>query len=495
MKAVVYLRQSQDRTGEELGVTRQRQDARKLAKSRGWTVVAEQADNDLSASGKRKRPGFDAVLAAVDGGEAQAVIAWSMDRLTRNRRDTLRLIEAGERHGVHLAFVQGSDMDLSTPAGRLAADILAGVARHEIDQKSVRQRRAIAQAAEAGKRTGGRRPFGYLEDGVTLHPAEAAALAETYEQILSGTTMGRAARMLNEAGFTTPQTRRDGSPSPWTAQSLGLTLRNPRYGGLRAVGRIPEHGRKTWEIVGPAEWSGVVPEETWRAVEAVLAAPERRRPGRDGVGLLTGLGECGVCNDGTTVHRGAAPRGGSKTYRCRGSLGHFARRAEPIDAYVTGAVIWRLSQPDARDLLQDANRPNVGQLRAALTEAENRMKAISRTWGAGEITDQQFRIANDEAKRRFAEAEAGLIDARRASVLKPLLDDPDGDVAAAWDRLDTDQQRAALAYVLRVVVHPVGQGRRTAFDRASFARAARGEQLTEPERALVKSVRLEWRKV
>ena len=53
---------------------------------------------------------------AVEDGSAQVVIAWALDRLTRNRRDTVRLIEACQRHGVTIALVRGSDMDMSTPA-------------------------------------------------------------------------------------------------------------------------------------------------------------------------------------------------------------------------------------------------------------------------------------------------------------------------------------------------------------------------------------------
>ena len=66
------------------------------------------------AAGKRRRPGFEAILSAIETGEVGAVIAWDMTRLTRNRRDTVRVIEAGERAETcwRSAWI-GSD--LSTP--------------------------------------------------------------------------------------------------------------------------------------------------------------------------------------------------------------------------------------------------------------------------------------------------------------------------------------------------------------------------------------------
>ena len=136
MRAHLYVRVSEDKTGEELGVTRQRDDSLTLARQRGWIVAREHPENDTSAAGHKLRPEFEALLTAVAAGEVDAIIAWSLDRLTRNRRDTVRLIEACEPRRVVIALVRGSDLDMSTPAGRLTADILAGVARHEIEQKS-----------------------------------------------------------------------------------------------------------------------------------------------------------------------------------------------------------------------------------------------------------------------------------------------------------------------------------------------------------------------
>ena len=136
MRAAVYVRVSQDRTGEELGVTRQREDAQALARQRGWEIVAEHVDNDTSAAGKRQRPGFLALMRSVTGHEIDAVIAWDMSRLLRTARDRLTMLEEGKKAGTVLAFVRGSDLDLSTPAGRLMADILGSVAQHEIDQKA-----------------------------------------------------------------------------------------------------------------------------------------------------------------------------------------------------------------------------------------------------------------------------------------------------------------------------------------------------------------------
>ena len=97
------------------------------------------------------------------------VLAWHLDRLTRNMLDLETLILLAEDHGVGVATVTG-DIDLTSDVGRMVARILAAVARAEVERKGARQRRANQQRRAEGKRwTSGWRPFGYELDG-TLRP-------------------------------------------------------------------------------------------------------------------------------------------------------------------------------------------------------------------------------------------------------------------------------------------------------------------------------------
>ena len=222
MKAAIYLRQSMDRTGEGLAVERQRSDVEALAAFRGWDIIRVETDNDTSAAGKKRRPGFENILAAIEAGEVQAVVAWDMTRLLRNLRDTVRVIELGEKHKTVLSFARGSDLDLSTPMGRGMASMLATMARMEIEQKADRQRRSNEQAARNGKRIGGRRSFGYEADGVTIREDEGVAIRQAFDDVLAGVALSQIARDWNNAGLLTPQLTRDGKPSRWKPQGCGV---------------------------------------------------------------------------------------------------------------------------------------------------------------------------------------------------------------------------------------------------------------------------------
>src|SRR3954454_2477541 len=141
--AAVYLRQSLDRDGSGLAVARQRQDCLKLCADRGWEPV-EYVDNDTSASNGKVRAAYVRMLADVDAGRVGAVVAWDLDRLHRRPVELEHFIDLADRHRLALATV-GGQHDLSTTAGRLTARIMGNVARHEMEHKSDRQKRANLQ--------------------------------------------------------------------------------------------------------------------------------------------------------------------------------------------------------------------------------------------------------------------------------------------------------------------------------------------------------------
>jgi site-specific DNA recombinase len=137
-----------------------------------------------------------------------------------------------ERHGVNLVTIS-EHIDLSTDNGRMYLRIKVAVARAEVERKAP-QRRANLQAAQDGRRMGGRRPFGFELD-MTIRETEAAAVRQAYKDVLAGVSLGQIARDWNAAGFYTPLETRKGEQSRWTGTSVRPVLLNPRYAGLRVT--------------------------------------------------------------------------------------------------------------------------------------------------------------------------------------------------------------------------------------------------------------------
>lgn len=445
MKTGIYLRISLDRDGDTLAVTRQREDALQLIKRRGWELTGEYQDNDISAAGKHTRPGFEALLVAIKAGTLQAVVAWSLDRITRNRSDTLRLIEACQQAGVTIALVRGSDLDMSTPAGRLVAGILTEVARNEIEVKSDRQKRANLQRAQGGKPHAARRAFGYDAKGMAVVPAEAALIQAAFEHILAGASLRSIVRDWNTAGATTT------AGNPWRPTTVRGVLKNARYAGIRTY-----RGQR---MDTPATWPAIVSENVWTATQAILADPARSTvKDRSIKFLLTSIAECGRCNDGSKVTT-ARTQHGVRNYKCVN--GDLTRGAEPIDRLVEGLVIARLSRPDAAKLLKlPASGVDIKALRTEATAKRTQLGEAARMFARQEIQGGQLAIITRALEEDIAGLEAQIAEASRGSALAGIVGSQD--VAGDWAAMDISRQRAIVRELFtRIVIEPVKRGART----------------------------------
>src|SRR5437773_7836486 len=154
-RTALYARLSQDRNGESTGTDRQLADARAVAAARGWQVVAEHVDRDLSAYSGTERPGFEQLLADVEGGSIDLILAWKLDRLLRRPRDFERVWALCEAAGANIATVRDG-IDTSAPmVGKLLPRFMAAFAELESESISVRARSKAQEIARAGRHHGG----------------------------------------------------------------------------------------------------------------------------------------------------------------------------------------------------------------------------------------------------------------------------------------------------------------------------------------------------
>lgn len=446
MQAGIYLRVSQDRTGTELGVARQREDCEALAARRGWPVHRVYIDNDVSAKGDKVRPEWEAMMRDVEAGELQVIVGWTIDRTLRSGRDRLRMLEVGKKRGLLISLARGSDMDLSTPAGRLAADILGAVALNEIEAKSDRQKRAHLQAAQQGRRIGGRRPFGYEQDGVTIRPAEAEQVRRAYDDFLAGTPLLAIARRWNTAGLLSGVVSpTSGKPTTWDHSGVRWVLKNPRYAGLRA---------HNGEIAGPAQWPPLVSEATYRAAVSLLDSAAAEFKPRGGRRLLTGIARCGVCDE--PIHVGGNKAGAAPVYRCPSGR-HVTRRAVPVEEQVTAAVLARLNRSDFREALARAPAGEDGTtLAAQAQEVREEMDTIARERAQRTITPRQFGLMNAELAAQLDGLERRMALSGRSTILRDLLSSRV--TPERWEAIGVDQQRVAVAAVADVKLYSGGRG-------------------------------------
>lgn len=309
-RAVIYNRISDDPEGLALGVQRQDEDNHGLGARLGVQVVRVYTENDRGAStrSKKPRPEYKAMLAAIERGEAEYILAYSNSRITRRPMELEDLIQLHERTGVIIVTCKSGQDDLSTADGRMTARIKASVDAAEAERIGERVAREHLASAMKGLPSGGPRPFGYMPDKIALNPIEAELLRAAVRDVLAGTPIRSIATRWNAMDVKTPFGK------SWRAAAVRTVLLSPRIAGYRryqgkiAVDRAGVPVRAVWEaVVDPLDWE---------RLRVLLLNPSRRplsrgtRPGAAKF-YLTGFLRCARCGQrmyGNPTVRAGAPQ-------------------------------------------------------------------------------------------------------------------------------------------------------------------------------------------
>jgi DNA invertase Pin-like site-specific DNA recombinase len=138
---------------------------REYAARRGWTIAMQVRE---VGSGAAKRQAREKLLEAARRRQIDVVLVWRLDRWGRSVTDLLATLQELDHLGV--GFVSLTEaLDLTTPAGRAMAAMLAVFAAFEREILQERTRAGLAHARENGKRLG--RPA-----TAALHSAEIRRL-------------------------------------------------------------------------------------------------------------------------------------------------------------------------------------------------------------------------------------------------------------------------------------------------------------------------------
>src|SRR3954470_15531708 len=147
MKAAIYARVSTfDQEPEN-----QLQELRRYVGARGWAAV-EYVDRGVSGA-KDRRPALDTLLADAKRRRFDVLVCWRLDRLGRNLKHLITLLEELQALGV--AFVSLAEgIDATTPAGKLQMHILGAIAEFERARIVERVRAGLVRAGAQGVRLG-----------------------------------------------------------------------------------------------------------------------------------------------------------------------------------------------------------------------------------------------------------------------------------------------------------------------------------------------------
>jgi len=161
VRAIAYYRVSTDEqaaTGN--GLDAQAAAVTAAIGARRWELVGTFTD-EARSGGNLRRPALLDALDRLDGGEAEALVVAKLDRLSRSVLDFAAIAERAKRRGWSVVALD-VDVDTTTPAGELLANIYSSVAQWERRIIGARTSEAMQAMKARGVRLG--RPVNLPED-------------------------------------------------------------------------------------------------------------------------------------------------------------------------------------------------------------------------------------------------------------------------------------------------------------------------------------------
>lgn len=235
----LYIRVSTERQAEE-GYSLDAQEKRLGAycQAQGWDVDAKHIYKDAGISGKSThREQFQAMMQAARSGEITRIVAMKLDRIARNVKDFLGIVDELKAAGCDLVLIKES-FDTSTPHGKFALTMFAAMAELEAATITERVMSGKAEKASEGGYNGAQCPLGYQYANGTFAVDSSAAywVREVFNRFVAGQTMSGIATALNEAGAPTAK------GGAWYAGTVRYVLQNGFYAGLTQWDGVEERG-------------------------------------------------------------------------------------------------------------------------------------------------------------------------------------------------------------------------------------------------------------
>jgi DNA invertase Pin-like site-specific DNA recombinase len=448
VRTVVYCRISDDREGEEAGVTRQSEDCLALVAGHDdWQLTGEpMVDNDVSATRGDPRPCFEEIMEMVGDGLVDVVVAWTSNRFLRSRKDRMRVIELFKAKGARLVAVKGPSFDYASADGRMMADLIGAIDTGEAERVAERVARAAQQRAEQGK-IHSRSAYGWKrDDPYALEPAEAAALRAAADAVVEGKSTGSILAAMNADPAVPPPS----AGSRWTRTTLTSVLVNPRIAGLRVY---------RGQAIGQALWPPILTVPEWERVCAVLGDASRRTAtSRAVVHLLVGFLYCANCGHrmGAKKNRGIylCPYRTQRRSDWRDCDHKVAVSLAPLDALIVELVRRRL---DELDLSAPDTAPSAAGRELAALEA--RANGIADQYAQGAMALETAEALLSAVNGRLEQARRAHAAEQRRRATVPL------DAAERWAGGDLAARRSVLtALVDGIVISPARQPGNPRFD-------------------------------
>ena len=397
MRYINYARKSSDEKSRKQvqSIPDQLKDTRRLARERDLNVAEEMTESRTAK--EPGRPVFNAMIEKIQKGEADAILCWKLDRLSRNS------IDAGM---LRWLMRKRKLLEIQTPHQIYSCDdnaVIAAVESAMAEQYIVDLEKHVHRSMTSKCEEGGYpllAPSGYrnnpLERTVDVDPERFALLRKAWELLLTGDQTVPQIRevLVNEWGYRGRITK--SSPTGRvTTSALYHIFNNTFYmGAFRFQGKTYLH--KFPRMVSKAEFD---------LAQAILQRRGAKKPVRHAF-AFTGLMTCASCGFYVTAEKAK----GHTYYHCNNRLGLCSKkgiREEEITRQIDD-VLESVSLPPAfeslahkiLDDLQQEEQQSVEEISRSREGATNNLKrqkeALLSLYLQGHLDADEYAAKKDE---------------------------------------------------------------------------------------------------
>ena len=451
-------------------------------KAAGWVALPERYDDGGYSGSSTDRPALKRLLADIEAGKVDCVIAYKLDRLSRSLLDFATLMALFEKHGV--AFVSVTQQFASnTSMGKLTLHILMSFAQFEREVIAERTRDKIAATRKRGIYILGKPILGY--DRIAAPPPftgkrmvvnehEAKIVRAIFAAYLEHKSLLKVVKLCEQRGWRTKAwtttTGRVVGGMRFGKPEVSRLLRNPIF-----LGKVPHH-----QELYDGEHDAIIDAETFAAVQQQLriAAQVGGSGQATNANPLRGLVRCKACScsmnmstvtrkgkKSSTTHRYFVCANASK--RGRAACPCPSLPAKDLEQFVLAQLKPLLTEDgslaavveEARQQLVDAAHRRVDELAALREQLASQAGCVGKDVARErerlkrQIKAMEARIAADEAQHVDADEIAGTVESFDTLWAAMLPGEREQLLKALVERVEYDAATEAVT-----VVCPAGVG-------------------------------------
>jgi site-specific DNA recombinase len=420
-RAVIYIRVSSEKQVDGFSLRAQEKILKKYAADMKMSVVKLFREEGKSAYYTDTRPEFQNMLDFVKAGNADVILTYKYDRLSRmDPADSFQLLKDLKEHNIRFIAVADQLDTAVSDAFTIANHVIQ--ANNFIEDLSGNVRNGQLDAAACCMHMGGIPPFGYKVNQDTkqleLDETNATAVKKAFQYYAEGESANDICDWLTKNGYKTV------NGNFFTPSTLNSMFRNEKYRGCY-----------TWDKAMPKDSKGhrngsaqkeeylrieegcpaIVSEKVWQEVQNRLAEnssmAKRAKPNR--YYPLNGMIYCSKCGERMTGNVSYSGKHIYYQYRCSKKCGNRSVRADQLEESILNvlrdSLFSRANQSAILEALnqlagaqKDSTDRRYQQLKAKFTglekSEENLLAAIEKGNVRTVITNRLERVGKEKAQ-------------------------------------------------------------------------------------------------